>query len=131
MRRRKYRLPALGGPLILAAALGVSSYAFTASNTVPDGARAGQGAATITGFTIGAPTYTLLTSDPSKITSFAFTISTVDVSTLVKASLVGTTYIACSLGTITAGSATATCSYGSGAEPAVSAATSFSVVAAN
>ncbi len=115
----------------LAVILGVATYALTATNTVAGGGAAGQGSAAISGYTVGAPTYTLLSTDPTKISSFSFTISTVVAATTVKASLVPGTFIACTLGTITAGSATATCSYAAASEPAVSAATTFNVVAAN
>jgi hypothetical protein len=119
---------AIGG---VAAVTGFASYALTATNTIASGGTAGQGSATISGYTVTNPSYTLLSTDPTKIASFTFTISTVTASTTVKASLVPGTFIGCTVGTITSGSATATCTFAGGSEPLVSAATSLNVSAAN
>jgi hypothetical protein len=120
--------------VILVAAVGGGTFALTATNTFGSsaGGVAGQGAGSISGYTVGAPSYTLLGSDPTKIASFTFTLSTVTASTTVKAGLVAGTYAnTCSVGTITGGSATVTCTYTGGSEPSVSLATNLTVVAAN
>lgn len=119
------------GLLLLAIAGG--TYGFTASNTfTTNGGAAGQGAGSISGYTVGTPSYTLLTSDSTKITSFTFTMSPVTAGTAVKAGLVSGTYAdSCAIGTITSSSATVSCSYTSGSEPLVSAATSLTVVGVN
>ena len=52
-------------------AVGLSVYAFAASNTVP-AVTAGEGAGAVTGFTAGAPTYTLTAGD---VTSVVFTLT--------------------------------------------------------
>ena len=120
--------------MLAVAAIGGGTFALTATNTFGSaaGGVAGQGSGTISGYTVGTPSYTLLGSDPTKITSFAFSLSTVTASTVVKAGLVSGTYAnSCSVGTITAGSATVTCTYTSGSEPSVSTAASLTVVAAN
>jgi len=115
----------------LAVIFGATTYALTATNTMSGGGSAGQGSSAISGYTVGAPTYTLLSTDPTKISSFSFSVSPVVAGTTVKASLVPGTFIGCTLGTITASSATATCSYASASEPTVASATTLNVVAAN
>jgi len=52
-------------------AIGLSVYAFAASNTVPN-VTAGEGAGAVTGFTTGAPTYTLSSGD---VTQVVFTLT--------------------------------------------------------
>lgn len=116
------------------AAVGGVTFALTQTNTfsAAQGGVAGAGSGTISGYTVGTPSYTLLASDPTKISQFTFTLSTVTVSTTVKAGLVAGVYAnSCSVGSIAGGSATVTCTYSSGSEPLVSAATSLTVVAAN
>ena len=134
-RRRRTAASRRTFALVLAvAAIGGGTFALTQTNTfsAAQGGVAGQGAGSITGYTVGSPSYTLLASDPTKISSFAFSLSTVTASTTVKAGLVAGTYASsCSVGSIVAGSATVTCTYTAGSEPLVSAATSLTVVAAN
>jgi hypothetical protein len=132
-KKRTLGVRRLVGLLVLAAALGGGSYAFTANNSFGAGQNAaGQGSGTVSGYTVGAPAYTLLASDPSKIQSFQFSLSGgVAATTVVKASLVSGTWIGCSLGGVSAGAGTATCSYGSGSEPSVSSVSNLNVVAAN
>jgi len=116
------------------AAVGGVTFALTQTNTfsAAAGGVAGSGSGSISGYTVGSPSYTLLASDPTKISQFSFTLATVTGSTTVKAGLVSGTYANnCSVGAIVAGSATVTCTYSSGSEPLVSAATSLTVVAAN
>jgi hypothetical protein len=58
-----------------------SSFAFTASNTVPD-ATIGQGADTISGYTITSVSYAMNSSNPANIDSVSFTISPASASTV-------------------------------------------------
>jgi hypothetical protein len=60
--------------LALALLLGTTSYAFAASNTVPE-TGAGDGAGKISGYTAGSIHYNLNTSDPSKVDSVSFTLT--------------------------------------------------------
>jgi hypothetical protein len=63
--------------LIAAAAalvLSIGGYAFTASNTVPN-ASLGQGANTISGYTVSSVAYNLNASTPSNVDSVSFTIA--------------------------------------------------------
>jgi hypothetical protein len=50
------------------------SYALTAANTVP-GSQAGQGATTISGYTVGAVKYTLSGTDASQLSAVEFTLA--------------------------------------------------------
>ena len=119
--------------LLLAVALGAGAFAFTASNTFGSsaGGAAGAGSDTISGYTIGAPSYTLLGSNANKIASFAFTMSPVTASTAVKEGVVANTFAPCSVGTITSGSATVTCTYAGGSEPDIASASDLTVVGVN
>jgi hypothetical protein len=54
--------------------LGLAVYAFAAANTVP-ATQAGDGSGTISGYTISAVHYGLNGTDPSKIDSVTFTLS--------------------------------------------------------
>ncbi len=54
--------------------LGVAAYGFAAANTVPDSG-AGDGSGNITGYTISNISYTLDNSDPTKINSVTFNLS--------------------------------------------------------
>jgi hypothetical protein len=70
-RLRRRSLIAVGS---VVAMLSVSGYAFTASNTVPN-ATVGQGANTISGYTVSSVAYNLNATNPANIDSVAFTIS--------------------------------------------------------
>jgi len=132
-RTRRTRSRLFGVALLLVVCFG-GAYALTQTNTFSSaqGGVAGSGSGSVSGYTVGAPSYTLLASDPTKLASFSFSLSTVTASTTVKAGVVTGVYAnTCSVGAIVAGSATVTCSYSSGSEPAVASATSLTVVAAN
>ena len=78
----------------LVALLSVSGYAFTASNTVPN-ATVGQGANTISGYTLSAVAYNLNAVTPTNLDSVTFTISPAT-ATSVKAQLTsGGTWYTC------------------------------------
>jgi hypothetical protein len=96
-RARRRSLVAVGA---LVALLSISGYAFTASNTVPN-ATLGQGANTISGYTVSSVAYNLNAANPSNLDSVSFTISPATATT-VKVQLVAAgTWYSC---TNTAGS---------------------------
>ena len=81
--------------------LSAAAYGFAAANTVPVSG-AGDGAGTITGYTVGAVQYTLNATTPSNIDSVSFTLTpsgAAGAPTTVKAKLVSSssTYSACTL----------------------------------
>ena len=90
-RRRRRRMIIV---LFVAALLALATFAFTAANTVPP-SKAGDGAGTITGYTVSNVEYTLDAADPANIESVSFTLD--DVAGTVKAKLVqaSTTYTDC------------------------------------
>jgi hypothetical protein len=93
-------LKGLLGTVAAVAVVAGGSYAFTASNTVPNTA-AGQGTGTVSGYTVTSVGYTLNASTPSNIDAVTFTISPASATT-VKAQLAsGGTWYSC---TNTAGS---------------------------
>lgn len=75
-RHRSSALPwrSLGGLAAVAAAVGLSGSAFTASNTVPT-SKAGDGSGTVSGYTISNVHYGLKTADPTKFDSITFDLS--------------------------------------------------------
>lgn len=114
------------GVLAVPALVAISTYAFAASNTVPTSA-AGEGASSISGYTISNIDYTLNSSNPANIDQVEFDLNTAPpVTADVKAKLVAssTTWYGC---TISSGTH-ATC-LTSGAS--VFAADQLSVVVAN
>ena len=81
--------------------LSTVAYGFAAANTVP-ASGAGDGAGTISGYTVGAVKYTLNAITPANIDSVSFTLTpggTAGAPTTVKAKLVSSssTYSACTL----------------------------------
>jgi hypothetical protein len=78
-----------------AAALALSTYAFTASNTVP-GTKAGQGEGTVTGYTVSNIQYTLA-SNPANIDSVAFTLDSAAGTVRAKLLSGSATYTNCSV----------------------------------
>lgn len=109
--------------------LGVIAYGYAAANVVPESG-AGDGSGTVSGYTISNIDYTLLTSDPSKVTSVSFDVASTggagvpnDVQITVDS---GTTWVACT-GPETN---TWTCTFTVSAEPSVTAIESLQVVAA-
>src|SRR4029453_16133666 len=86
----------------LALILATAAYGFAASNTVP-GTNAGDGSATISGYTVSAVHYTLNATNPANVDSLSFTIApAVPAGGTVEVKLVaaGTTFKGC---TVTAG----------------------------
>jgi hypothetical protein len=58
---------------VLAGVIGVSAYAFTASNTVPNHF-AGGGVATVSGYTVSSPLNYTFSADGTKMTKVTFTL---------------------------------------------------------
>lgn len=75
----------------LAAAVGAASYAFTATNTVPD-THAGVGSGTISGFTITNVAYTMNAADGDKLDQVAFTIDSNTANVKIRLTAAGTWY---------------------------------------
>jgi hypothetical protein len=74
---RNKKMPKKAGLIVIIAValiLSVTTYAFAAANTV-DTSGAGDGSATISGYTVTGVTYTLNTADPSKIDTVKFTVT--------------------------------------------------------
>ena len=73
MRRTRIRRRRGGftGALVFVALMAGGAYAFTGANTFDDSA-AGTGTKAISGYTIGNISYTLDTSDPSKVSAVTF-----------------------------------------------------------
>ena len=109
----------------LAAVLGIATYAFTASNTVP-ATSAGQGSATISGYNVSNVVYNLNATNPSQLDSVSFSLSPQarnPAATTVQVQLVtGGSWTSCSVA-----SGTWTCAPSGGV--AVSAANELNVVA--
>ena len=72
MSNRKIRGRTVASAAVVAAAVGIAGFAFTASNTVP-ATKAGDGAGAITGFVASSVHYTL-NADPTKMDQIAFTL---------------------------------------------------------
>jgi archaellin len=110
---------------VAAAVIGVATYAFTASNSVP-ATSAGQGSATISGYNVGSVAYNLNASNPSQLDSVSFTLTPQagnPAATTVQVQLVtGGSWTSC-----TVASGTWTCAPSGGV--AVSAANELNVVA--
>ena len=128
-----FGLPKAAAVVAMALTLGGGAYAFTASNTV-SASPAGQGeSSSMSGYTATNVVWTPDSSNPSNIQKVAFSLSTVTASTLVYAGADNGTTIGwsgvCTQGTITAGSATETCTFAT--EPPASTLTKLAVSAAN
>ena len=78
MSNRKLRGRAVASAAVVAAAVGVAGFAFTASNTVPD-TKAGDGSGTITGFVVSSVHYTLNGTDPDLADAVSFTLDSAPV----------------------------------------------------
>ena len=96
--------------LLAVAVVAFSAYALTAANTVP-ATGAGQGAGTITTYTVSGADHTLSTSNPQLITATAFTIDAPYPSEarVVEAKLGSAAYQSCSLSSSTATTSTWSC----------------------
>ncbi len=110
-------------------ALAVVAFGYAAANVVPESG-AGEGVGTISGYTIANISYTLLTTDPTKVSSVAFDVtptSGADAPKAVKISVdSGTTWVTCSGPT----EDNWTCAFTVASEPEVSTLEEMQVVAA-
>ena len=64
---------AMAGMAAIAGAIGLGSFAFTASNTVPD-TKAGDGTGAVTGYAVSSVHYGLNGTDPTKADSVTFNV---------------------------------------------------------
>ena len=129
MFRNAKRFTAILLVLILAA----STYAFAAANTVPDNNYGyGKAALAVTGYTIGAPTYTNDPLDMSKLKTVSFTVVTIAPNTIAATKVllnVLATNLVADYGNNTCTNALTvwTCTFGTALDPAL--AVSFHVIA--
>ena len=65
---------AILGSAVLAGAIGIAGFAFTASNTVP-ASKAGDGTGAVTGYVVSSVHYGLNGTDPSKADSVTFNLN--------------------------------------------------------
>lgn len=110
-----------------------TTVAFTASNTVP-ASNAGSGSGAISGYTVSAVDYNLVSSDPTKLASVTFDLNG-DVATSYDTKIQlasGGDWFDCTEGTYdSVGDKTpATCTFTGGSEPTVASATNLTVVVA-
>jgi hypothetical protein len=129
------RLPSFGLVFLLLVLIAIvaGSYLYAASNTVSGAPPAGEGeSSAVSGYTASAIAWGLDASSPSSIHQVTFTLSTVTASSVVYAGADNGSTIdwsnACTQGTISSGSATETCVFGT--EPSTSATTKLAVSAA-
>jgi hypothetical protein len=134
MRRSTFlgvpRLIVLGAVVLLVAG---GSYAFTASNTVSQ-SPAGEGeSSSLSGYTASSVVWSPDAANPANVHQVSFSLSTVTASTSVYAGADNGSTIqwsnTCTQGTISSGSATETCVFGT--EPPASGVTKLAVSAAN
>ncbi len=69
--------------------------AFAASNTIPSAGAAGDGANTISGYTVTNVQYNLNASNPANIDSVSFTLSASATTVKIKLVAAGSTYYSC------------------------------------
>ena len=96
--------------LLTVSILAFSAYALTAANTVP-ATNAGQGAGTITTYTVSGARYTLSAASPQLITATTFTINAPSPSEArtVEAKLGSAAYQSCALSSSTSTASTWSC----------------------
>lgn len=91
------RLVAAGS---VAAMMGLAGSAFANSNTMPADTQAGDGARSITGYTVSAVHYGLNATDPTKVDSVTFTLdSTPLTGSVIKIQVNGTRWYSCTFST--------------------------------
>lgn len=132
MKLRKNRALKVLVAAVAAGAL-AATLAFTNTNTVP-GSNAGAGSGAISGYTVTAIDYNLLSSDPTKLTSVTFKLDgnvPASYDTKIQLAPAGSWYD-CSEGAYdsTNNVTPVTCSFASGSEPTVAGATNLTVVVA-
>jgi hypothetical protein len=75
---KKFRGRAILAGAVVAGAVGVAGFAFTASNTVP-ASKAGDGTGAVTGYVVSSVHYGLNASDPTKADSITFDLDSTPV----------------------------------------------------
>jgi hypothetical protein len=131
---RSFGFPKIIAVGLAALTLGGGAYAFTASNTISSNPPAGMGeSGTVSGYTATNVAWTPDATNPANIQKVTFTLSTVQAGTVVYAGADNGSTIGwsgtCSQGTVTAGSATETCTFST--EPTMTSVTKLAVSAAN
>src|SRR3990172_3589967 len=109
--------------LALIAMTSLSIYAFAAANITTESG-AGDGSGSVSGYVISAVQYSLLASDPTRIGTVSFDVSSAATGgnpSQVQVSLDGATWAACAGGgSGAAGSGAFSCTFPSGNEPLIS-----------
>lgn len=122
---KKFRGRALLGGAVVAGAMGVAGFAFTASNTVPD-TKAGDGTGTVTGYVVSSVHYGLNSADPTLADSITFNLdSTPKAGSTIKTKVGGVWY------SCTHTAAAVTCDTTVGTQATVQPITSLQVVVAD
>ncbi|MDT7943343.1 MAG: hypothetical protein RQ985_02190 [Dehalococcoidia bacterium] len=104
----------LGAVLLLAVAVMAAAYGFAATNTVPD-TRAGDGAGTISGYTVSNVAYTLNASNPQQLDRVEFDLDAAAGTVKVRLQTPGGTWYSC---TNTSGNHWSCDTPGQGVQPA-------------
>lgn len=73
-KQRPSRMAVAGMVFGVSGIIGISAYAFTASNTVPE-TKVGSGSGAVSGFTVSNVHYTLNAVTPTNVDSLSFTVS--------------------------------------------------------
>jgi hypothetical protein len=73
--RRNAKGMRLSAAVLCAGALAAGTYAFTASNSMPQNTRAGDGTATVTGYTVSNVQYNAQAADPTLLQDYVFELS--------------------------------------------------------
>ncbi len=91
--RKNHGRVVLGG-VVVAGVMGVSGFAFTASNTVP-ATKAGDGTGTVTGYVVTGVHYGLNGTDPTKADSVTFNLDSTPVAGSTLKTKVGANWYTC------------------------------------
>ena len=96
MSNRKIRGRTVASAAVVAAAVGIAGFAFTAANTVP-ATKAGDGAGAITGYVASSVHYTLNSTNPRNMDAVEFTLDSAPIAgSTIRAQVVdGGTWYAC------------------------------------
>ena len=86
--------------ILMILALSGFTYAFAASNIVPD-TSAGDGAGVVTGYTVTNVVYNLNPANPSNLDSVTFTLSAPAAQVTIRLEAAGTTWFTCTIATLT------------------------------
>ena len=84
----------LAAVAVIAGAVGLSAFAFTASNTVPD-TKAGDGTGAVSGYVVSSVHYGLNATDPTKADSLTFTLDSTPIAGSTIKAKVGANWYTC------------------------------------